>query len=1103
MKKLLLLLCFSLAGILPAFGVNNYTTVTASNIQDASNHAIASGQLCFQGTNNSFQPVGFQAGGGGQVITRPVCTPISNGAIGTFVVPNPAGTHPAWISYTVTIAVGNSTVLKYVGVQWDDAATFNFDLYVPNIGPLYPFGGGGGGGSFSGAALSLQFGSTVQNLLSSPATAAGQCLASSGTGPFTWAASSNCSVPYLVIATAMSGVDIGQQYANACTFYGSGSPTLVWVPAATYTTNHQVPLSSNCSLEGYGKDTTVIVGGPSLGANPVILGNGTSGSHLANIHISGITVKNGTPSTTISSGYDGIVCKFCDNTLIEQVHVTSIAGYNGIEFVDGSYNTVKDSTVDNFACNGIENISNTGATFTLHENNVITGAGVYSGYTCHAESLSDYTVTNAVPTKHAISTKNKVSNMPGIGCIDAHNGQDIWFVENTISDCYIGFTGGIVGYPYSNNLADGIHIRNNTIIQGKGPNNAYAISLTGYLNWGTSPVGVGSGFITNSDITGNVLVGFGSTSLSMVLSAVSVSGSNATYTYSSFTGTGPTIFTPLTISGFSNSGNNVSGATITAVTGTTSGTFTVAKTTQVNETHAGAAVSTVGNGSCSINVAATEGLRIENNKFPQYNQCAIGLASANYSTRILNNNFGDVLDAYQPFSIYPIQSVSQGNYFSVDGNICNPQNPNKNPVLGLVYNAYPDAAIDFGPSNECKFLAPSATNMFSGAGYTPVNLTTKPLEQTQLTLTQISVTGGVATFNYSGFVGTAPFVTEAIGVSGFTNSGNNTAVTITGVSGGSSGTFTAASSTQVNETHAGSGVSVGVQYPTFSVRERGYDAAGKLAYVFGPAGSGGNPEGYYSFNHSPLGTVSATAGNKYVTIISGPSTGDYASYCPSQFMFYCTPTGGNITLSNTAGGGAPQNVKITGTDGVKIFIDQAIVTTQSTVNVSNQIGTVMNLSSVYEGVMCMIACGQNGFQGDFMGNGANNYSGISFNQSSADPAFVVNAVPQNGADWWTQVSPGSPSFKMGMISGSVYPWALWYAVAGKAPGTHGTFWGSPVAFVDNSGNFFNAGSVVAGVNVAADKTSSNGFIVKAPNGTCYIIQVNNTPALTLTSTGCL
>ena len=43
MKKLLLLLCFSLAGIIPAFGVNNYTTVTASNIQDASNHAIASG----------------------------------------------------------------------------------------------------------------------------------------------------------------------------------------------------------------------------------------------------------------------------------------------------------------------------------------------------------------------------------------------------------------------------------------------------------------------------------------------------------------------------------------------------------------------------------------------------------------------------------------------------------------------------------------------------------------------------------------------------------------------------------------------------------------------------------------------------------------------------------------------------------------------------------------------------------------------------------------------------------------------------------------------------------------------------------------------------
>jgi hypothetical protein len=39
-------------------------------------------------------------------------------------------------------------------------------------------------------------------------------------------------------------------------------------------------------------------------------------------------------------------------------------------------------------------------------------------------------------------------------------------------------------------------------------------------------------------------------------------------------------------------------------------------------------------------------------------------------------------------------------------------------------------------------------------------------------------------------------------------------------------------------------------------------------------------------------------------------------------------------------------------------------------------------------------------------------------------------------------------------------------------------------------------------DIAIDSSSTSGLILKAPNGTCYLVQVSNTPALTLTATAC-
>jgi hypothetical protein len=74
-----------------------------------------------------------------------------------------------------------------------------------------------------------------------------------------------------------------------------------------------------------------------------------------------------------------------------------------------------------------------------------------------------------------------------------------------------------------------------------------------------------------------------------VLTGVSTDGTHATYAYSSFTGPAPYIGMPVTTSGFSNSGNNVSVASaITAMVEGPSGTFTIASTTAVNESSAAA-----------------------------------------------------------------------------------------------------------------------------------------------------------------------------------------------------------------------------------------------------------------------------------------------------------------------------------------------------------------------------------------------------------------------------------------------------------------------------------------------------------------------------------
>jgi len=148
--KNLVLLAIVLGCVIP-LNAQNWTTVTATNITDLNQQKLATGQLCFLGTDQNDVPISFNVGGGGQVLKRAFCAAVSNGIAAAFTVPNPAGTTPAGIYYRVTVKDVNSgqEVLRYSQVSFT-GTSFNFDNYAPtNLGQFAPLTGTAVSGNLS------------------------------------------------------------------------------------------------------------------------------------------------------------------------------------------------------------------------------------------------------------------------------------------------------------------------------------------------------------------------------------------------------------------------------------------------------------------------------------------------------------------------------------------------------------------------------------------------------------------------------------------------------------------------------------------------------------------------------------------------------------------------------------------------------------------------------------------------------------------------------------------------------------------------------------------------------------------------------------------
>jgi len=111
-----------------------YTTVSASNLTDASGNKISNATISFQPCNSSGVPLSFQVNGSGQAIDTPITAQVSNGAFSVQLA-DTSLTNPKNIAYKVTVIdntsgnnlLGPGYVIQPTGSAW------SFDSFIPNL----------------------------------------------------------------------------------------------------------------------------------------------------------------------------------------------------------------------------------------------------------------------------------------------------------------------------------------------------------------------------------------------------------------------------------------------------------------------------------------------------------------------------------------------------------------------------------------------------------------------------------------------------------------------------------------------------------------------------------------------------------------------------------------------------------------------------------------------------------------------------------------------------------------------------------------------------------------------------------------------------------
>jgi hypothetical protein len=124
-------------------------------------------------------------------------------------------------------------------------------------------------GCNNGAATSLTFGSTNQTLSASAATAAGQCLVSSGTGPYTWGAGSCSGTASTNWSALVAGTNTGNAFligaGGSLGTTGTGTISATSVTGLSVTSGKTLSVSNTLTLAGTDNSTLNVGGGGTLG----------------------------------------------------------------------------------------------------------------------------------------------------------------------------------------------------------------------------------------------------------------------------------------------------------------------------------------------------------------------------------------------------------------------------------------------------------------------------------------------------------------------------------------------------------------------------------------------------------------------------------------------------------------------------------------------------------------------------------------------------------------------------------------------------------------------------------------------------------------------
>lgn len=285
----------------------NYTAVTAANIQDQSGNKLVAGQVCFTGVNASGQPIPFLVGGGGIAISNPACAAITNGAV-SMQVPNPANTIPVNILYRIDI-IPSSEPGKYTCTDASfSGATFDLDTFVcPN------FAVGALGGAINGPFVVNGNFTVTGSCFGCGAVVATKRLYVDGTRTDTYTQIGSIAQPFKTIMGAVNQIIANGDNATY--------PYLIDVQPAVYVENVDIGNSAihQILFEGHGYNGTSYASTSLLNPQPgavVAPGSGNSFQALANdnqitqLQVAGFTftapVSVVNPTSSGTMGANGI-----------------------------------------------------------------------------------------------------------------------------------------------------------------------------------------------------------------------------------------------------------------------------------------------------------------------------------------------------------------------------------------------------------------------------------------------------------------------------------------------------------------------------------------------------------------------------------------------------------------------------------------------------------------------------------------------------------------------------------------------------------------------------------------------------------------------------